>query len=188
MIKILIGVVGLVIVVLLIGMVLQTNDPNTEVATSTVPVVASSTSPVVPVMVGATGTLESTVNANNTLDLSGQGLSKTPAYVFSVEALEQLDLSNNSLEGSLQAEVRMLKNLKVLDLSNNKFTGVPAEIGQLKNLEVLDLSNNSITGLPNELANLSNLKLLNLQGNDYSKVDLVGIKQKLPSTVEIRVD
>lgn len=188
MIKILIGVAGAVIVVLLIGMVLQTNDTDTEMATTTVPVAASNTTPVVPVTVGATGTLESTVSANNTLDLSGQSLTRTPAYVFNVETLEQLDLSNNSLEGSLQAEVRMLKNLKVLDLSNNKFTGVPAEIGQLKNLEVLDLSNNNITGLPSELANLSNLKLLNLQGNDYAEADLAGIKAKLPSTVEIRVD
>lgn len=188
MIKILIGMVGAVIVVLLIGVVLQTNEADTDVAPAMLPVVATSTPRIMPTATGATGTLESTVNTQSTLNLSGQSLTKTPSYVFDLAALEQLNLSNNSLEGSLQAEVRLLKNLKILDLSNNKFTGVPAEIGQLKNLEVLDLSNNNITGLPNELGNLSNLKRLNLQGNEYAEADLAGIKAKLPSSVEVLVD
>jgi len=90
-----------------------------------------------------------------TLDLSGSGLTSTPEYIFSRTTITQLDLSNNELEGSLPAEVRQLANLKMLDLSNNNFTGVPAEIGQLQKLEVLNLSNNQLTGLPYELGNLS---------------------------------
>jgi len=127
-------------------------------------------------------------NTSQALDLSSSGLTKTPEYVFSRTAITQLDLSNNSLEGSLQAEVRMLQNLQVLNLSDNNFTGVPAEIGQLKNLEVLDLSNNQLTGLPYELGDLSNLQLLDLRGNQYSTQDLERIKETLPSSVVIRVD
>ncbi len=123
-----------------------------------------------------------TNSSGTVLDLSNQGLTKTPAYVFSETHIQELDLSYNNLTGSLQAEVRHLQNLKVLDLSNNQFTGVPAEIGQLKNLEVLDLSNNQLTGLPNELGNLSNLKVLNLQGNAYSVSDLESIRKSLPTT------
>jgi len=119
------------------------------------------------------------------LDLSGQGLTKTPEYVFGRTDIDELNLSNNSLTGSLQAEVRHLQNLKILNLSNNKFTGVPAEVGQLSNLEILDLSNNQLTGLPYELGNLSQLKVLNLTGNNYSQADLARIKEKLPGTTVI---
>lgn len=122
------------------------------------------------------------------MNLSGKGFIETPKYVFEKTDIETLDLSHNKLAGSLQAEIRFLQNLKVLDLSNNQFTGVPAEIGQLKYLEVLDLSNNRITGLPIELGNLSNLKVLNLKGNEYSKYDLGLIKEKLPTTTVIEIE
>ena len=120
------------------------------------------------------------------LNLSGQGLTKAPAYIFTRTDIEELDLSNNSLDGALQAEVRHLQNLRVLNLSNNKFTGVPAEVGQLKNLEVLDLSNNQLTGLPYELGNLSKLKLLDVSGNAYSEADLAKIQASLPSSTVIK--
>ncbi len=129
-----------------------------------------------------------TVTNGQTLDLSGQGLAKAPAYIFDKTEIEELNLSHNNLEGALQAEVRHLQNLKVLNLSNNQFTGVPAEVGQLKNLEVLDLSNNQLTGLPHELGNLSNLKVLNLRGNNYLDADLSIIKEKLPDSTVIQVD
>lgn len=135
---------------------------------------------------GKTVTQES--NSSTTLDLSGQGLTKVPEYVFRQTALEELDLSGNVLEGALQAEIRHLKNLKILDISNNKFTGVPAEIGQLQKLEVLNLANNGLTGLPHELGNLSNLNILDLSGNAYSEADLSVIKQSLPASTVIKTE
>lgn len=119
------------------------------------------------------------------LDLSNQGLTQVPGSTFNNTNLEELDLSHNALSGALQAEVRHLQNLRVLDLSNNNFTGVPAEVGQLQKLERLDLSNNQLTGLPYEIGNLQNLKVLNISGNDYSALDLAEIQKKLPATVEI---
>jgi Leucine-rich repeat (LRR) protein len=131
---------------------------------------------------------EDLVSNGEILDLSNQGLTKTPTYVFDKTTIQELDLSSNQMGASLQAEVRHLQNLKVLNLSNNQFTGVPAEIGQLKNLEVLDLSNNQITGLPYELGNLKNLKVLNLKGNAYSAADLAVIKQSLSASTVVQVD
>jgi Leucine-rich repeat (LRR) protein len=124
----------------------------------------------------------------NILDLSGQNLTKAPSDIFNRENLEELNLSNNKIDGSLQAEVRLLKNLQVLDLSNNNFSGLPAEVGQLANLEILNLANNNLTGLPMELGNLKSIKQIDLRGNAYAGQDLDAIKAKLPSSVVILVD
>lgn len=125
------------------------------------------------------------VSSSKTIDLSGKGLEKIPSYVFDKTNTEELNVSDNSLTGSIQGEIRHLSKLKVLNLSDNKMTGVPAEVGQLQYLEILDLSNNELTGLPNELANLKNLKILNLSGNKYSEQDLNYIKERLPSSTKI---
>lgn len=127
-------------------------------------------------------------DTKTSLDLSQQGLSSTPQYLFERTELEELNLSHNNLTGALPAEIRQLKDLRVLNLSHNNFTGVPAEVGQLSKLEVLDLSYNQLTGLPYELGNLSNLKVLDLRGNAYATQDLVVIKQGLANDVEIYTD
>ena len=119
------------------------------------------------------------------LNLSSQRLDKIPAYVFEKTNLKELDISGNQITGAIQAEIRHLENLVILNASDNLMTGVPAEIGQLHNLEVLDLSDNQLTGLPYELGNLKNLKTLNISGNDYSEVDLKIISEKLSGDVNI---
>jgi len=124
-------------------------------------------------------------NPNAIIDLSGDRLTKVPDIIFKRTNIEILDISNNNLKGALQAEVRHMSSLRVLDMSENMFTGVPAEVGQLENLEVLDLSNNRITGLPYEIGNLKNLKTLDIRGNKYSEQDLEIIRSNLPDTTEI---
>lgn len=99
-----------------------------------------------------------------------------------------LDLSGQGLEGSLKAEIFQLKELEVLDLSDNNFTGVPAEVGRLSNLRILNLSNNPITGLPYEIGQLQNLEQLDLRGTDYAEYDLGVIRSQLPETVLILTD
>lgn len=125
---------------------------------------------------------------SNSVDLSNRGLTSIPTSVFSQASLEELNVSNNHLTGAIQAEVRHLSNLRILNASNNQMTGLPAEIGQLEKLEILDVSNNNLTGLPYELGNLKNLKVLNLSGNQYSRQDLDYIRSKLSSTVTVITD
>lgn len=140
-----------------------------------------------PEVVQSEDIIDQTTNSDSSIDLSGTGLTSVPKYVFERTEIETLNLSQNSLSGSLPAEVRHLKNLRVLNLSENNFTGVPAEIGQLQNLEVLDLSGNPITGLPHELANLKKLKILDLRGTTYSTLDLNIIKAGLSGDVVIQL-
>jgi len=127
------------------------------------------------------------ISGGKVLYLSNQGLNKIPSYVFNQTSLEELNVSNNNLSGSIQSQIGNLVNLKILNASNNLMTGVPAEVGQLQKLEVLNLSNNKLTGLPNELGNLKNLKTLNISGNQYSQQDISYIISKLPITVNIIV-
>lgn len=101
---------------------------------------------------------------------------------------QTLTLSGKGFTGSLKGEIRLLTDLRELDISGNKFTGLPAEVGQLAKLEVLNLSNNPLTGLPQEIGNLKNLRVLDLRGTQYSAQDLEIIKKGLPSTVQILVD
>jgi Leucine-rich repeat (LRR) protein len=116
------------------------------------------------------------------LDLSNRGLKKVSMDVFDMTGLVELDLSGNELEGALPSELGRLVNLKILDASHNKMTGVPAEIGRLTSLETLDLSDNQLTGLPMELGNLKQLKVLDLSGNPYSEQDLAKIEKELTNT------
>lgn len=125
--------------------------------------------------------------SNTSVDLSDQALTSLPSYILDRTDIEELDISGNQMTGALPAEIRHLSRLRILNASNNNFTGVPAEIGQLNNLEVLDYSNNQLTGLPYELGNLRNLRVLDLSGNDVSSVDLETIRKALPAETEIRL-
>ncbi|KAK7839405.1 putative leucine-rich repeat receptor-like protein kinase [Quercus suber] len=95
--------------------------------------------------------------------------------------LLSVDLSYNSLFGTIPTNIVHLSKLSVLDLSYNQFTGIiPSEIGQLTSLHVfylgklssligLDLSKNNLTGtIPASLGSLSNLTILYLYKNQLS--------------------
>ncbi len=188
---------GAIVGILLLGIAYLLGERNGEPVNEPVPEVTPSEQTEVtrdegaPVVTSETPTPIPTpvpIIKGRTLDMSGKELTKVPNSVFEQSDLEALDVSNNNLSGSLQAEVRQLSNLRVLDLSDNTFTGVPAEVGQLSKLEILDLSNNPLTGLPNEIGNLKNLKVLDLRGTKYSTLDLEIIKKGLPKTVDIKVD
>lgn len=138
------------------------------------------------VLIGA-GCTNPVTGFGRVTDLSNQGLTSLPSSLFDQTHIEELDISGNELTGALPGEIRHLQELRILNASNNQFTGVPAEIGQLHKLEILDLSNNQLTGLPHELGNLDALKVLDLTGNQPSDFDLEIIRESLPSDVEIRL-
>ncbi|XXG87577.1 hypothetical protein AAC387_Pa11g2232 [Persea americana] len=82
--------------------------------------------------------------------------------------MESLDLSDNSLIGSLPPGIGTMVRLKLLNLGKNQLSGqIPSEINKLSELEYLDLSNNNFQGrIPDKLS--SNLKRLNVSSNDLS--------------------
>ncbi|XP_042515906.1 probable LRR receptor-like serine/threonine-protein kinase At3g47570 [Macadamia integrifolia] len=116
-----------------------------------------------------------------------------PKRLFLISSLSiSLDLSYNSLVGSLPIEIDNLKSLSMLDISNNNLSGeIPSSIGDcnslvhlymggnlfegaipqsltlLKGLQDLDLSLNNLSGqIPKDLDKLLALRRLNLSFNN----------------------
>ncbi|CAI9270503.1 unnamed protein product [Lactuca saligna] len=116
------------------------------------------------------------------------------ASMFNLTRLEYLNLSSNSLNGTLPSQLWSLKNLEILDLNQNQLTGpiltsfrskvdltrlvhinfsrnnfsgtLPSQLGSLKNLEFLDLSKNRLTSpIPPSFGSMINLKFLDLNTN-----------------------
>ncbi|KAJ0963860.1 hypothetical protein J5N97_028982 [Dioscorea zingiberensis] len=81
-----------------------------------------------------------------------------------------MDLSYNSLCGSIPEELTDLSGLQSLNLSGNHLTGeITSKIGKLHELESLDLSRNNIAGaIPSSLDSLDSLGRLNLSHNNLS--------------------
>nr|GMD96804.1 probable leucine-rich repeat receptor-like protein kinase At1g35710 [Ipomoea batatas] len=90
----------------------------------------------------------------------------------SLAYLQVIDLSNNSLHGSISFIKVMvgLKDMTTLHLHQNQFLGhIPQEIGLLTSLVSLRLSQNNLTGqIPTSIGNLQNLRLFHLKGNQLS--------------------
>lgn len=123
-----------------------------------------------------------TNNSTTTTSSSNKGLTTLSTDMEKYSKIEEFDISNNNLTGSLPSEIGKLGNLRILNASNNMFTGIPAELRQLTKLESIDFSNNQITGLPMELGQLKQLKTLDLRGNSVSQVDLEALKKAIPNT------
>ncbi|KAJ6887723.1 hypothetical protein NC652_028871 [Populus alba x Populus x berolinensis] len=110
------------------------------------------------------------------------GTTNYSRYVYSIEmtwkgvkiefpkiqsTIRVLDLSNNNFTGEIPKVIGKLKALQQLNLSHNSLTGhIQSSLGNLTNLESLDLSSNLLTGrIPTQLGGLTFLAILNLSHN-----------------------
>ncbi|KAI4330087.1 hypothetical protein MLD38_028394 [Melastoma candidum] len=102
-----------------------------------------------------------------------------------------LSLTSIGFTGNISVAITKLKYLEILDLQNNRLSGVlPEFLGDKESLETLNLANNGFVGsIPSSWGKLSNLKTLILSGNHLngaipeSIVNLTGLtKLDLSST------
>ncbi|KAJ4720114.1 putative Receptor protein kinase [Melia azedarach] len=96
----------------------------------------------------------------------------SPCSWFGVECSDGkvviLNLKDLCLEGTLAPELRSLTHIKSIILRNNSFNEIiPEGFGELKELEVLDLGYNNFTGpLPSDLGINDSLTILLLDNNE----------------------
>ena len=76
---------------------------------------------------------------------------------------------NISLRDQIPSSVKLLKNLRNLNLSCNNLTDLPNTLSDLTNLESLDLSWNDFKIVPDVLNDLKSIKKINFQNNLIQK-------------------
>ncbi|AES78802.1 putative protein kinase RLK-Pelle-LRR-XI-1 family [Medicago truncatula] len=122
---------------------------------------------------GLKGTLES-LNFSSlpniqTLNISHNSLNGSiPSHIGMLSKLTHLDLSDNLFSGTIPYEITHLISLQTLYLDTNVFSGsIPEEIGELRNLRELSISYANLTGtIPTSIGNLTLLSHLYLGGNN----------------------
>ncbi|XVF53461.1 hypothetical protein PTKIN_Ptkin05aG0101100 [Pterospermum kingtungense] len=105
------------------------------------------------------------------LRLPGMGLrGPIPANTLSrLSALQILSLRSNAISSSFPSDFAQLKNLTVLYLHFNKFSGPLPDFSVWNNLTIVNLSNNGFNGsIPPSVSKLTHLTALNLSNNSFS--------------------
>lgn len=104
--------------------------------------------------------------------LSNNSLNGTlPAEIGDFTELKQFVMENNAqLTGNIPTQIGNLLNLKELSVWNCNLTGtIPAEMGNCTLMNVLSLEDNSLTGnIPESFANLNLMQSFWLNGNQFS--------------------
>nr|KYP40093.1 putative LRR receptor-like serine/threonine-protein kinase At2g24230 family [Cajanus cajan] len=102
------------------------------------------------------------------LDLSQNSLEgHVPSWFWSSSNLSEINLSRNRFGGSIDINTSF-SSIETLNLSHNRFTN-SIQLSGLRNLKILDLSNNTFTGnFPSDFPPLNTLEYLNISFNNFT--------------------
>jgi hypothetical protein len=85
-----------------------------------------------------------------------------------VQVVTEIDLSRNSLYGTIPTEIGLLSNLQVVSLWRNSLSGtIPFAVSKLQDLRILDLEKNRLSGyiVPSAMDKMKKLETLRLSYN-----------------------
>ncbi|XP_077998843.1 leucine-rich repeat-containing protein 57-like [Glandiceps talaboti] len=104
--------------------------------------------------------------------LCGSGLSEFPPDLMRLtKNLRTLDLSDNKIQ-VLPKSIAEFSMLKSLLMNSNRLAGLPVEFGNLSKLETASFNHNRITTLPATFGSLRSLKRISLCANGIKKFPL----------------
>ncbi|KAF3655223.1 putative vacuolar cation/proton exchanger 3-like [Capsicum annuum] len=101
------------------------------------------------------------------LDISSMQLHEELAHL---QRLKLIDVTNNNFTGAIPSFLGLLPNLRIMILSNNQFSGkIPSALTNLTKLEVLRVQRNFLDGeIPRELGDLRYTAFIDMQGNQLT--------------------
>jgi Leucine-rich repeat (LRR) protein len=108
------------------------------------------------------------------LDVGYNNISDFPMFLTTMPNLRVIYIhnQNGNLKNFPERALRVINNIKVLELGNNSLQTIPAFIYDIKSLRYLNLENNEITSIPEEINNLNNLTYLNILDNELKSIKL----------------
>lgn len=91
------------------------------------------------------------------------------------EKLVRINLSFNKLEHLAEdfMTADSIKNVRMIDLTNNSFAAIPAAIKKMTGLQELYLGHNRITAVGREFGSLRQLRIANFGSNEIRRFDMV---------------
>ncbi|XP_021800209.1 probable LRR receptor-like serine/threonine-protein kinase At4g36180 isoform X3 [Prunus avium] len=107
------------------------------------------------------------------LDISTNSLSGSiPLFLGNLSQLQFILISNNLLSGEIPYFWNNMPSLVCINLSNNSLSGeIPHFWNNMPSLGCIDLSSNSLSGtIPRSLGSLTSLKFLILSSNNFSGI------------------
>lgn len=116
------------------------------------------------------------------------GWKTIPDEVYDLNALEDLNLADSMLGGTLSSKIGQLTKLKRFTVAGNAITGqIPTEIGNLVAVEYLDLSNNDWYGtLPQTISGMTSLVSFALKNENLERVGVSGQLQPFDTMTSLR--
>lgn len=98
------------------------------------------------------------------------GNSAVRQHIESAEKTGVCQLSKQNIEEIPTSLMRLVGNLRTLDLSENKISQLPHNFGNFQVLKNLQLNNNRLASLPDSFVNLKRLDSLNLSHNRLTQL------------------
>lgn len=106
------------------------------------------------------------------LNVSGNRLRTLP--VGAMTRLRRLDADRNWLTDVPHGIHRLASTLELLSLAGNRITHLSSDLALLKQLRVLDVSDNALRSIPKAIEQMPGLETLDVTGNDLEPRETVG--------------